>query len=96
MNFSILVLTASAILLKQKGYIFRCIYRIHVGESVSDSVMFLRFDKDMKHCQYCQGLSSKSVVKVVVIASPRVFSASRGVFFMGRVDTSLLESVFNT
>ena len=64
LNFSILVLTASAILLKQKGYIFRCIYWIHVWESVSDSVMFLRFDKDMRHCWYCQGWSSELVVKV--------------------------------
>ena len=35
LNFSILVLTASAILLKQKGCILRCIYWIHVWESVS-------------------------------------------------------------
>ena len=87
LNFSILVLTASAILLKQKRYIWssRLVVKVdHQGWSLKLVANVGR------HCW-----SPMLVVKVVVIASPSISNISRGVFFMGRVDTSFLESVFN-
>ena len=49
--------------------VFWCasIFCIYVGESLSQSVMFSRFETDLKHwldCQDCQGWSSRLEVKV--------------------------------